>query len=563
TDRPDEAVGRLLVSVQKSLGCDQVVLVRDDGAGPLVAEAVDPALADRSMPPDLLRGRGARRIADTAALAWWGAVPAPLRAMRSALTARLRLPGGQLGVIMALSATPAHFGPACKTLLARLADLAAQALRTLALSERNRLLAGVIDGSSASVAIADARDPALPLVYVNDAFTALSGYPREEVLGRNCRFLSDEPSDSPERARLRQAVATRQGGTFILRNSRRDGVPFWNRLTLYPLKGADGTVEHLVATQVDATVEREAEAARDEAQARLVGALSAAPEGFLLLDAHGCVVFSNPRFHEFFEEPGVVWAEGVRFEDAWCQRLEHLGTARAEARRLARERLATVMGGSLNREERLPDGRILLVNDRPLRDGGAVSIATDVTSLKATERMLAQRAAAIDATQDGIAVTDEDGRFVYMNTAHLHMFGFERESEILGMPWQSLYEPDQAAVIEKVGVPVLMERGTWRTEVTGRARDGRPVEQEVSLTLLRGIGLVCVTRDISERQENERERARLRDRLATAQRQEAIAQLAAGVAHDREQVVEVVRHAGGELGDRLLALGGGQPVAQP
>ncbi|MEO1469937.1 MAG: hypothetical protein AAFV86_12830, partial [Pseudomonadota bacterium] len=47
TDRPDEAVGRLLVSVQKSLGCDQVVLVRDDGAGPLVAEAVDPALADR------------------------------------------------------------------------------------------------------------------------------------------------------------------------------------------------------------------------------------------------------------------------------------------------------------------------------------------------------------------------------------------------------------------------------------------------------------------------------------------------------------------------------------
>ncbi|MEO0762594.1 MAG: ATP-binding protein, partial [Pseudomonadota bacterium] len=198
------------------------------------------------------------------------------------------------------------------------------------------------------------------------------------------------------------------------------------------------------------------------------------------------------------------------------------------------------MGGSLNREERLPDGRILLVNDRPLRDGGAVSIATDVTSLKATERMLAQRAAAIDATQDGIAVTDEDGRFVYMNTAHLHMFGFERESEILGMPWQSLYEPDQAAVIEKVGVPVLMERGTWRTEVTGRARDGRPVEQEVSLTLLRGIGLVCVTRDISERQENERERARLRDRLATAQRQEAIAQLAAGVAHDFNNLLSVV-----------------------
>ncbi|MEM8818931.1 MAG: PAS domain-containing protein [Pseudomonadota bacterium] len=540
SDRPHDALARLLASVQKSLDCTHVVLVKGDGDHALVEQAVDTALIGRAMPADVLTGRGVRRITDTAALAWWGEMPESLVRMRAALSARLRLQDGEFGVIMALSEEPAKFGLDCKRLLSRLADLAAQAIRTLSLSERNRLLAGVIDGSSASFAIADARVSEMPLFYVNDAFVALSGFQRAEVLGRNCRFLSDEPPDSVERTRLREAVRERHGGSFLLRNRRRDGSQFWNRLTLYPILGADGAVEQLVATQVDVTAEREAEAARDEARSRLVGALSATSEAFLLLDAAGRVVFSNRQFRDFFEVEDVVWAEGVRFEDAWCRRLEYLGTPRPHARRHARARLVTVMSGSMNREERLPDGRILLVNDRPLGDGGAVSIATDVTSLKATERILAQRAAAIDATQDGIAVTDEEGRFVYMNAAHLTMFGYACEDEILGQPWQSLYEPSQAAVIENVAVPVLQAEGTWRSEITGRARDGRPVEQEVSLTLLNGIGLVCVTRDISERQENERERARLRERLNTAQRQEAVAQLAAGVAHDFNNLLSVV-----------------------
>ena len=80
----------------------------------------------------------------------------------------------------------------------------------------------------------------VPLVYVNRAFEALTGYHRDEVLSQNCRFLAADPADAPERQRLRAAVAARQRGQFLLRNLRKDGSPFWNQLTLdvVPTEGA-------------------------------------------------------------------------------------------------------------------------------------------------------------------------------------------------------------------------------------------------------------------------------------------------------------------------------------
>ncbi|MEL7174524.1 MAG: PAS domain S-box protein, partial [Pseudomonadota bacterium] len=240
------------------------------------------------------------------------------------------------------------------------------------------------------------------------------------------------------------------------------------------------------------------------------------------------------------DETGTLFAEGALFITAWERRLGALGVQARAARTAARARLNALFGETSEHEEELPDGRILLINDRPTEDGGVVSIATDITALKASERVLAQRAAAIDATQDGIAVTDQHGRFVYMNPAHLALFGYESESEVLGRPWSILYTPENAERIEREGMPALMASGRWRAEIPGLRRNGLALEQEVSLTFLAGIGIVCVTRDVGERRRAERERARLRDQLQTAQRREAVGQLAAGVAHDFNNLLSVI-----------------------
>ena len=105
--------------------------------------------------------------------------------------------------------------------------------------------------------ITDPRQPDNPVVFVNDAFARLSGYRREEIVGRNCRFLQGPETNPEDVARIRGAVARRQAFHGDIRNHRKDGEPFWNRLLLAPVRDARGDVAYFFASQVDVTLERE------------------------------------------------------------------------------------------------------------------------------------------------------------------------------------------------------------------------------------------------------------------------------------------------------------------
>ena len=103
----------------------------------------------------------------------------------------------------------------------------------------------------AAVSIADVRAPDQPLVFVNDAFCRMTGYPRHEVLGRNCRFLQPLNADRSEAQRLGQAIRAGNRVSTVLRNQRQDGTSFWNALQLVPITDAQGQVTHYVGYQHD------------------------------------------------------------------------------------------------------------------------------------------------------------------------------------------------------------------------------------------------------------------------------------------------------------------------
>lgn len=107
------------------------------------------------------------------------------------------------------------------------------------------------------MAISDPTLPDNPIVYVNPAFEALTGYTRHEVLGRNCRFLQGPMTEEADVARLREAIRTRTKVSVDLLNHRKDGSPFWNRLLVTPVFGEGGELRYFFASQHDVTVERE------------------------------------------------------------------------------------------------------------------------------------------------------------------------------------------------------------------------------------------------------------------------------------------------------------------
>ncbi len=113
-------------------------------------------------------------------------------------------------------------------------------------------LATYLGQSRVALAIAAATDDN-PLVFVNDAFCSLTGYGTDDVVGRNCRMLQRGARNEEARARLREFLAQpRQANVRTpIVNFRKDGTPFVNLLYMSRLRGTDGTVRFMFASQFD------------------------------------------------------------------------------------------------------------------------------------------------------------------------------------------------------------------------------------------------------------------------------------------------------------------------
>lgn len=90
--------------------------------------------------------------------------------------------------------------------------------------------------------VSDATRPDCPIIYASAGFYTMTGYAPKEVVGRNCRFLQGPDTDMDEVAKIRDAVKTGRSFCGRLLNYRKDGTPFWNMLTVTPIRDDDGKV---------------------------------------------------------------------------------------------------------------------------------------------------------------------------------------------------------------------------------------------------------------------------------------------------------------------------------
>jgi PAS domain S-box-containing protein len=131
---------------------------------------------------------------------------------------------------------------------------------------RNIAIANVVSG----VTVADARQPDLPLIYVNKGFQTMTGYSARESIGRSCRFLQGEERDQPGLEELRDALRTGSPCVVRLKNYKKDGTLFFNELHISPVHNDRGELTHFVGIQLDVTDQEKARKSleRSEAQYR-------------------------------------------------------------------------------------------------------------------------------------------------------------------------------------------------------------------------------------------------------------------------------------------------------
>ena len=131
------------------------------------------------------------------------------------------------------------------------------------------VLAQILDTCINGVTLSDPDQEDSPIVYANTAFERMSGYPRAEIIGRNCRFLQGADRDQPELETIRLALKEDRGVEVTLRNYRKSGEMFLNRLSIRPLVDRDGQLIYYLGVQYDITAQVGANAEIDRLRLRL------------------------------------------------------------------------------------------------------------------------------------------------------------------------------------------------------------------------------------------------------------------------------------------------------
>lgn len=275
--------------------------------------------------------------------------------------------------------------------------------------QRAELLESAVIHARDSVVVLEADPhpgPGRRVLYVNDAFCQMTGYARDEVVGRSLHRLRGPDSDAATLDRLRSALDTGQPLQAELRNYRKDGTEYWVDLSLVPVRDARGRVAHWVMIQRDVTDRKRADEQLRRSEELFRGIFEGTSAGVSLTDAAGRFVSCNPAFAAIVgrtvEEVLALTPAGLTHPDDWAAQQPLL----AEIRDGTRDRFHH------GKRYLRPDGGVVWVElsfaairgpDGRYEYGLGVSI--DVTEQKRLEEQLrqAQKMEAIGRMAGGIA----------------------------------------------------------------------------------------------------------------------------------------------------------------
>ena len=168
---------------------------------------------------------------------------------------------------------------------------------------RLRLRDLAIHSASNGIVLADATQPGCPIIYANEAFERMWGYGGDEIIGRNLFFPRGDGGGQPAQAVLRTAIAEGRSARVTVRESRKDGTPFWNECSLSPIRDKSGVLTNFIAIHEDVTEQKDTEEQLEQSIGSTQAILEAAVNGIITIDESGVIQSVNSATEEIFGYP--------------------------------------------------------------------------------------------------------------------------------------------------------------------------------------------------------------------------------------------------------------------
>lgn len=162
--------------------------------------------------------------------------------------------------------------------------------------ETSELYERALASSHNGVFITNAKVASQPIIFINEAFQKITGLGPHQVLGRSMDLLRNDQRSEPGLKELQLAVLEQRNTSITLLHELPNGRQLNAEVSLSPVRSADGTLTNFVGIVSDVTARVRAEQAIAERSAQLDAIFSLSPDGFVLFDANGDMMFANPAF---------------------------------------------------------------------------------------------------------------------------------------------------------------------------------------------------------------------------------------------------------------------------
>jgi PAS domain S-box-containing protein len=396
-------------------------------------------------------------------------------------------------------------------------------------------------------------DPAGRVASWNPAATRIKGYSREEIEGQHFRrfFTSeDQGAGLPERilAQARDIGRVESEGWRV----RKDGTRFWALATVHAIRGEDGALIGYAKITRDMTERRVAQQALLESERRFRYLVEGITDyAIYMLDVNGMVSNWNAGAERI---KGYTVSEivGRHFSTFYTSEDRAAGVPVRALRTALEEGRFEAEGWRVRKDGGRFWASVVIdpIRDEEGRHIGFAKITRDISEKRAAQEALARserefRLLVAGVVDYALYLLDPNGIVTNWNAGAQHIKGYKAE-EIVGQHFSRFYtEPDRAAGVPVRALETAREQGRYEAEGWRVRKDGTLFWASVVIDTIRDedgqlIGFAKITRDITERRNAQLELQRAHERLAQAQKMEALGQLTGGVAHDFNNLLMVV-----------------------